>query len=92
MQILLKNIGSTVIYDNDGNILQVIDGGYLDIGINDTIKDLIVNFIVALVFCFFGYFTLSHNKSNSFINNFVPQKGKRKLADSVVSKLEESQK
>lgn len=90
--IVLKNIGSTVIYDNDGNILQVIDGGYLDIGINDTMKDLIVNFIGALVFCFFGYFTLSHNKSNSFINNFVPQKGKRKLADSVASKLEESQK
>ena len=30
----------------DGNILQVIDGGYLDIGINDTMKDLLVNFVL----------------------------------------------
>ena len=87
--VVLKNIGNTVIYDIDGNVLQVIEGGYLDIGINDTMKDLIVNFIGALVFCFFGYFTLTHSKSNSFINNFVPQKGKRKLADSVVAELEE---
>ena len=28
-----------------------IDGGYLDIGILDTMKDLLVNFIGAVVFC-----------------------------------------
>ena len=89
--IILKNIGSTVIYDKSGNVLQVIDGGYLDIGINDTMKDLIVNFIGALVFCFFGYFTLTHEKISSFIDNFVPTRGKRKLADSVIAKLKNSQ-
>lgn len=89
--IVLKDIGSTVVYDKSGNVLQVIEGGYLDIGINDTMKDLIVNFIGALVFCFFGYFTLANKKNSSFIDNFVPTKGKRKLADSVIAKLENSQ-
>ena len=90
--IVLKDIGSTVVYDKSGNVLQVIEGGYLDIGINDTMKDLIVNFIGALVFCFFGYFTLANKKNSCFIDNFVPTKGKRKLADSVIAKLENSQK
>lgn len=89
--IVLKDIGSTVVYDKSGNVLQVIEGGYLDIGINDTMKDLIVNFIGALVFCLFGYFTLANKKNCSFIDNFVPTKGKRKLADSVIAKLENSQ-
>lgn len=89
--IVLKEIGSTVAYDKSGNVLQVIEGGYLDIGINDTMKDLIVNFIGALVFCLFGYFTLANKKNCSFIDNFVPTKGKRKLADSVIAKLENSQ-
>jgi len=47
--VILKNIEKTVIfsYDKSGNLVQtVIDGGYLDIGIIDTMKDLIVNFIV----------------------------------------------
>lgn len=86
--VILKDIDKTVIYDSNGNILEVIDGGYLDIGINDTMKDLIVNFIGALVFCFFGYFALRYNKKNTFINNFVPQKGKREFSKSIIDKLE----
>lgn len=86
--IVLKDIESTVIYDIDGNVLQVIDGGYLDIGINDTMKDLIVNFVGAIVFCFFGYFALTRDKNNTFIDNFVPKKGKREFSKSVIAKLE----
>ena len=88
--IILKNIGKTVIYDNDGNTMQIIDGGYLDIGINDTMKDLFVNFIGALVFCLFGYYALTHNKNSTFIDNFVPKKGKRTIAKSVEDKLKQS--
>ncbi len=85
--IILKNIGKTVIYDNEGNPMQIIDGGYLDIGINDTMKDLFVNFIGAVVFCLFGYYALTHNKNSTFIDNFVPKKGKRAMAKSVEDKL-----
>lgn len=88
--VILKNIGKTVIYDKDDNILQVVDGGYLDIGIHDTMKDLFVNFIGALVFCFFAYYALLHDKNNTFIHNFIPQKGKRDMAKSVREKLENS--
>ena len=33
-------------------------GGYLDIGLHDTMEDLLVNFIGAVVFCTFGFFYL----------------------------------
>lgn len=81
--VIIDNIGKTVIYDTKGNIIQTIDRGYLDIGINDTMKDLFVNFVGALVFSFFAYFGLKHNEDNLFINNFVPTKGKREMAKSV---------
>lgn len=89
--IILDNIGSTIIYDTNGTILQTIDGGYLDIGINDTMKDLFVNFIGALVFSIFGFFALKNDKDNTFIDKFVPKKEKRKLAKSVQDTLESSQ-
>ena len=81
--ILFKDIDKTIIYDKEGNILQVIENGYLDIGINDTMKDLFVNFIGAIVFSTLAFLGLKYNKNNSFINKFIPKKGKRKLADSV---------
>ena len=52
--VVVDDIGKTIIYDTNGDVLQVIDNGYLDIGLNDTIEDLFVNFIGAIVFsCFF---------------------------------------
>ena len=42
---VVSSIGKTVIYDENGYVLETIDGGYLDIGLNDTMKDLLVNFI-----------------------------------------------
>lgn len=85
--VIIDNIGSTIIYDVDGNALQTINGGYLDIGINDTMKDLFVNFIGAIVFSVFAFFSLKNNKDNTFINKFVPKKGKRRLAQSVEETL-----
>lgn len=85
--IILDNIGSTIIYDKNGNVLQVINNGYLDIGLNDTMKDLFVNFIGALIFSFFGYFALKKGKKDTFISNFIPKKEKRKLAKSVEKKI-----
>ncbi|MBQ9279928.1 MAG: hypothetical protein IJ215_02630 [Clostridia bacterium] len=53
--IVIKDIAYTVLYDEEGNILTTIDGGYLDIGIIDTMKDLFVNLLGAVVFSVFGY-------------------------------------
>lgn len=85
--VVIKNIAKTILYDKDNNILATIDGGYLDIGINDTMKDLFVNFLGAIFFCGFGYIYLKKDKNNAMITNFVPTKGKRTIPDSVVDKL-----
>lgn len=87
--VVVDNIGKTEIFDKDGKLLYFIDGGYLDIGLNDTMKDLFVNFIGALVFSFFAYIGLKNNKSSSVVKNFVPIKEKRKMAESVKNCLME---
>ena len=85
--IIIKDIDKTILYDKNGQALAIMEGGYLDIGINDTMKDLFVNFIGAIVFCIFGYFYLTKGKKNQFITNFVPIKGKRELPKSVKNQL-----
>ena len=52
--IVVKDIVNTTITTQSGEV-TTIDGGYLDIGILDTMKDLFVNFIGAIVFCIFGF-------------------------------------
>lgn len=81
--VVVDDIGKTIIYDTNGDVLQVIDNGYLDIGLNDTIEDLFVNFIGAIVFSCFAFLDLKHNRSNSFINRFVPTKANNKLIKSI---------
>ena len=55
-------------------------GGYLDIGLFDTMKDLVVNFIGAVVFSVIGYFYVKSRGKNRFATHFIP----------VVKKKEES--
>ena len=54
-------------------------GGYLDIGLYDTMEDLFVNFIGAVVFSLFGYFYVKHQ-------------GKGKLVESLVTRVVEDDK
>ena len=50
-------------------------GGYLDIGLIDTMKDLLVNFVGAVVFSVTGYFyARSKGKKRTPAQNFVPSK------------------
>lgn len=50
-------------------------GGYLDIGIIDTMKDLLVNFVGAVVFNIAGFFYIKNRgKKAGFISNFVPRR------------------
>lgn len=48
--------------------------GYLDIGLIDTMEDLFVNFIGALVFSVAGYLYIKYRKKNPFIEGFIPVK------------------
>ena len=70
--IVINNIKETHIITEDGTI--VINGGYLDIGINDTMKDLIVNFMGAICFSFIGYLYIKNRKKYKFATNFIPTK------------------
>lgn len=88
--IIVENIDKTIMYNKNGQELATINGGYLDIGINDTMKDLIVNFIGALTFCFFGFFFLKFSKHDKFIKNFVPTKGRREVPEVILKKISES--
>ena len=47
-------------------------GGYLDIGLIDTMKDLFVNFIGAVVFSVIGYFYVKGRGKTSFAGRFIP--------------------
>ncbi len=46
-------------------------GGYIDIGLKDTMKDLFVNLIGAVVFSVFGYFYVKNRGAKSFIRRFT---------------------
>ncbi len=61
------NIGDVVI---NGEALAL--GGYLDIGLYDTMKDLAVTFLGSIIFSFFGYFYLTGKSSGSFLRRFMP--------------------
>ena len=68
--VAVKGIQDVVI---NGQSLGV--GGYLDIGIIDTMKDLFVNFIGATVFSVTGFFyARSKGEKRTAAQNFVPSK------------------
>ena len=66
----VENITDTVINTASGQSTTV-EGGYLDIGILDTMKDLLVNLIGAVVFSMFGYITLRTSKSLKVVDKLV---------------------
>ena len=66
--IIIDNISKTEITYNDEKI--VIDG-YLDIGIIDTMKDLFVNFIGAVIFSIFGYLYIKDRDEHKWIERFI---------------------
>ena len=47
-------------------------GGYLDIGLYDTMFDLIVNFVGAVVFSVIGYFYIKYKGKGKFAKRFIP--------------------
>ena len=48
-------------------------GGYLDIGLIDTMSDLLVNFIGAVVFSFIGFFYVKSQGKGKLASQFIPQ-------------------
>ncbi|MDD3304028.1 MAG: hypothetical protein PHP54_03835 [Clostridia bacterium] len=74
--VVINDIDYTIIYsyDKEANIMKetVIDGGYLDIGLLDTMKDLSVNFAGAIIFSIFGLVYIKNRDEHAFAKRFIP--------------------
>lgn len=67
----VENILQTVIHTANGDV--VIEGGYLDLGIIDTMKDLFVNFVGAVIFSIIGFFHVKKRGKGVFARQFIPR-------------------
>lgn len=67
---VVDNIDKTVIYDKNGAELANFHG-YLDIGLHDTMKDLLVNFLGAIFFSAFGFLYILNREKYKFVDNFL---------------------
>lgn len=70
--IIVDNINETHIITEDETI--IIEGGYLDIGLNDTMEDLLVNFIGAVAFSIIGFLYIENREKYKFATNFISKK------------------
>ena len=66
-------VNTVVILVTDQGEISLGLGGYLDMGLLDTMKDLFVNFIGAVVFSIVGYFYVKGRGKGKFAKNFIPQ-------------------
>ena len=71
--VILRSIQQTIIEYGEGERF-IVQGGYLDVGIVDTMKDLFVNFVGAVVFSAFGFFYVKQRDEDrhGFAERFIP--------------------
>ena len=83
---ILSSISSVMLDPDGGNNAMTLSGitdvtvngqdlglgGYLDIGLFDTMKDLLVNFIGAVVFSVIGYFYVKRRGKGKLASQFIP--------------------
>ena len=69
----VRDIADVIVVHSDGTRQALGLGGYLDIGIIDTMKDLFVNFIGAVVFSFIGYFYVKKKGQGKVAHRFIPK-------------------
>ena len=82
--IAVNNITEVIV---NGQALNL--GGYLDIGLLDTMYDLIVNFIGAFVFSILGYGYVKYKDTRSFVNDLIPEAwSEEKKASQYISESE----
>ena len=67
--VVMENISDVTVSGHD-----LCLGGYLDIGLIDTMQDLFVNFIGALVFSVLGYFFVKNKNDDSVVVKLIPHK------------------
>lgn len=71
--VAIQDIVDVVVVTGDGQQIALGLGGYLDVGILDTMKDLFVNFIGAVVFSVIGYIYVKNRGNGRFASRFIPK-------------------
>lgn len=71
--VIVRGIQDVILVLDDGTQMPLGLGGYLDVGIIDTMKDLFVNFIGAVVFSVIGYFYVQGRGKGNFATRFIPR-------------------
>lgn len=66
-------ITDVIVVTADGAQHPLALGGYLDIGLLDTMMDLFVNFIGATVFSVLGYLYVKSRGKGNFLRRFIPR-------------------
>lgn len=69
----IRDIADTIVVHSDGTQQALGLGGYLDVGIIDTMKDLFVNFVGAVVFSIIGFFYVKEKGKGRVAHRFIPQ-------------------
>lgn len=70
--VVIRNITDVIVVAG-GEEISLGLGGFLDIGLLDTMKDLFVNLIGAVVFSIVGYFYVKSRGQGRFAGRFIPK-------------------
>ena len=77
--IIIEDINKIEIYSNNNKDIYTIEGGYLELGLIDTMKDLFVNFIGAIIYLILGYLYIKNRDDYKFAERFIPRLKKRNI-------------
>ena len=70
--VVIKGIRDVILVTDQGEISLGL-GGYLDLGLLDTMKDLAVNFVGAVAFSVIGFFYVKNRGKGVFASSFIPK-------------------
>ena len=70
---MVQGIQEVVLLCNNGSQLTMAVEGYLDIGLHDTMLDLLVNSIGAITFSLLGYFCGGSSGKGRIVASFIPK-------------------
>ena len=70
--VVLRGISDVIVVFSDGSQKSLGLGGYLDPGLLDTMEDLFVNFIGAMIFSVIGSFYVLSRGRGRFVRRFIP--------------------
>ena len=88
--VAIENIDKTVIYSTNKNgetIETTINGGYLDIGLRDTMDDLFVNFLGAYSFSIIGWLYIHNRDKYKFAENLMLKRKSEKEIEEAKAEI-----